>query len=440
MKRILARETIDKVGKKIKLAGWVNNKRDHGKIIFFDLKDRSGTVQVVILGSNKEVFEKAKEAHIGSAIKLEGKVKKRPEKLVNKELFTGEIEIETQKIEILSNIEEELPIDISKKELNLTLESLLRFRNLALKNDKIKAIFFVFQEVLVNYAEFLRKDGFMEIKTPKIISTASESGANVFKIKYFDRDAFLAQSPQFYKQMGVGIFERVFEIGPVFRAEPHFTSRHINEYISLDAEMGFIESFEEIMDELEKIIWQIMEKIGEKCSKELALYDAKVPKRKKIPRIKLGEALKILEKEYGKKTMEFDIDPEGERLISEYAQKKWGSEFIFLTHYPRAKRPFYTMPSKENPEETESFDLIFRGVEIATGGQRIHKYKQLMDSAIEFGVETKNIASYLENFKYGIPPHGGWGMGSERITQKILGLKSVKEAVLYPRDVKRLEP
>ncbi len=440
MKRIIIKETPSKTGKRIKLKGWISTKRDHGKIVFVDLRDRSGIVQLVISESSKEAFGEIKKVRVESAIEVYGIVKKRPERLVNKEILTGEIEIEVESLKILSNVKEDLPIDISQKDLNLTLENLFKFRNLALRNEKLKAIFFVFQEILVSYAQILRRDDFVEIKTPKIISSASEGGANVFKIKYFDRDAFLAQSPQFYKQMGVGIFERVFEIGPVFRAEPHFTSRHINEYISLDAEMGFIDSFEDVMNKLEELIWEIMAKKKEKCAKELVLYEAEIPQKTKIPRLKLKEALEILEKEYNKKTLEIDIDPEGERLICQYVKKKWGSDFVFLTHYPRSIRPFYAMPSQNNPQETESFDLIFRGIEIATGGQRIHDYDQLVRSAIDFGIETEKINPYLENFKFGIPPHGGWGMGSERITQKILGLKSVKEAVLYPRDVKRIVP
>lgn len=349
------------------------------------------------------------------------------------------MEIEADEIKILEKTEGELPIDISESDLNLHLDTLLNYRVLTLRNEKVKAIFYIYSELLRSYAEAMKKDGFVEIKTPKILSNATEGGANFFKIKYFEREAYLAQSPQFYKQAGVGIFERVFEIGTVFRAEPHYTTRHVNEYIGLDAEMGFIENFSEVMDQLEKVIMLMMKSIAKNCAGDLEKYGAQIPKAKKIPRIKLAEALEILEKEYGKKMETMDIDPEGERLISEWAKKEHDSDFVFLTHYPANIRPFYAMPS-EDPQFTESFDLLFRGVEIATGGQRIHNYQKLVASVKKHKLKPEDFEHYLDIFKYGMPPHGGWGLGSERIVQQLLGLKSIKEALLFPRDVKRLTP
>jgi len=439
IKRTLIKETPKKIGAEVKLKGYVGQQRDHGKVIFIDLKDRSGTIQAVVVKDNKTAFDLAKKAKLQTSLEVRGKIKERPQKLTNKKITTGEIEIEVSKIKILS-LAEELPIDISQKSLNLNLETLLEKRNLVLRNEKIKSIFKVAGCVLAGYRQAMIADDFWEIKTPKILSAVTEGGANFFKVDYFDQEAFLAQSPQFYKQMGVGIFERVFEVGPVFRAEPHFTSRHINEYTSLDAEMGFIDDFEEIMDQLELVMGKIMEKIKTDGAEALEKHQAKVPSVKKIPRIKLSEAHKILKDKFNKQIEDTDIDPEGERLICQYAQEKYNSDFIFLTHYPKVFRPMYTMPSEENPEETNSFDLLFRGVEIATGGQRIHHYQQLVASIKEHGFDPANFKNYLEIFKYGMPPHGGWGMGSERITQKVLGLKSVKEATLYPRDVKRLNP
>jgi len=286
----------------------------------------------------------------------------------------------------------------------------------------------------------MREKGFLEIKTPKILSAATEGGANFFKIKYFKREAFLAQSPQFYKQAGVGAFERVFEIGTVFRAEPHFTTRHVNEYTGLDAEMGFIENFSEIMDELQGVMKRIMKDVKEKCFKELAEYESEILVPENFPRIRLTEALEILKKEYGKESEGIDIDPEGERLICEWAKKNHGSDFIFITHYPSSAKPFYTMPSSDDPQFTEGFDLLFNGVEIATGGQRIHSYEQLVANIKKHGLNPEDFKDYLEVFKIGMPAHGGWGLGSERIVQKILGIASIKEAILFPRDVKRLAP
>lgn len=440
MKRIVICETPLLVGKEVRLEGWVNICRDHGKVVFIDLRDRSGYLQLVITGQNKKTFDTAKEIRPEFVVRVEGKVKERPKNLWNEKIETGKIEVEVSDLDIISPTEGELPLDISQPELNLNLQTLLKFRNLSLRNEKIKSIFYLYAQILDSYKESLKKRGFLEIKTPKVVSAATEGGANFFKIKYFDRDAYLAQSPQFYKQMGMGIFERVFEVGPVFRAEPHFTSRHLNEYISLDAEMGFIDSYEDLMDELEKTVWDIMGSIFEKCQKVLDLYGVRVPERVEIPRITLSEAVEILKKEFGKELEDLDIDPEGERLICEFVKKTYGSDFVFLTQYPTAIRPMYTMPSEKDKNLTNSFDLLFRGVEIATGGQRIHNYHQLVESIEKRKMKPEDFKDYLEIFKYGMPSHGGWGMGSERIAQKILGLKSVKEATLYPRDVRRITP
>lgn len=439
MERKLISQTPESVGQTVKLAGWVNVRRDHGKLIFIDLRDRSGMVQMVIIPDKEDVYKAAKDIRSEYIIEVEGLVKTRPGGAKNEKIPTGGVEIEVEKLRVLSKPEGDLPVDISEDDFNLHLDTLLDYRVLTLRNEKVKAIFRVYSEILKAYVDFMKRENFTEIKTPKILSNASEGGANFFKIKYFEREAFLAQSPQFYKQAGVGIFERVFEVGSVFRAEPHFTTRHVNEYIGLDAEMGFIENLEEVMDELEKTMAYIMESVAKNCANELEKYKTEILPVVKIPRIKLIEALDILEKEYGKKMETIDIDAEGERMIGEWAKKNHNSDFIFLTHYPVNIRPFYAMPSQD-PQYTESFDLLYRGLEIATGGQRIHDYHQLMASIKKHKLKPKDFEHYLDIFKYGMPPHGGWGLGSERIVQKILGLKSIKEAILFPRDVKRLTP
>lgn len=439
MNRILIGETPNLVGQTVKLAGWVNVRRDHGKLIFIDLRDRSGLIQMVIIPDKEEAYKTAKNVRSEYVIEVEGLVKQRPGSAANEKIPTGGVEIEVEKLKILSKSEGEVPIDISEENLNLHLDTLLDLRVLTLRNEKIKAIFRVYSELVGAYTLAMKREGFVEIKTPKILSSATEGGANFFKIKYFEKEAYLAQSPQFYKQAGVGIFERVFEVGSVFRAEPHFTTRHVNEYIGLDAEMGFIESFEDVMAELEKAMGSIMRSISQNCRKELQKYNAEIAPVVAIPRIKLTEALDILEKEYGKKMETVDIDTEGEKLIGEWAKKEHGSDFVFLTHYPANIRPFYSMPSPD-PQYTETFDLIYRGVEIASGGQRIHDYGQLAANIKKFKLNPDDFKHYLDIFKYGMPPHGGWGLGSERIVQKILGLKSIKEAILFPRDVKRLTP
>ena len=439
MERTLIAQTPEKIGKQIKLSGWINNRRDHGKLVFIDLRDRTGSIQVVVIPDKDEAYKNAKLVRSEYVVEIEGLVKERPCRAGAECGPTDRVEIEAEKINILAETDGELPVDVSQEDMNLNLETLLNNRSLTLRNRKVNAIFKVYAEELRAYGEALRRGGFTEIKTPKIVNAATEGGANFFKIKYFDREAFLAQSPQFYKQALVGSYERVFEIGPVFRAEPHFTTRHVNEYVSMDAEMGFIDSFEDLMNQLEQTIAFVFEEIGKNCQKELSWYGASVPEIKTIPRIKLTEALDILDKEYGKKSEGIDIDPEGERLICEWAKEKYDSELIFLTHYPSNIRPFYTMPSKD-PQYTESFDLLFRGVEIATGGQRIHNYQKLVENIKKHGLNPDDFKDYLDNFRFAMPPHGGWGMGSERVVQKILGIDNIKETVLFPRDVKRLNP
>lgn len=441
-KRLLISETPQHIGETVKLAGWVHIRRDHGKLIFIELRDRSGLVQVVLLPDHPSVIEAGKDVRSEYVVEIVGKIKERPGKVKQDMRPTDTVEIEAESLVVLSRPIGDLPIDVSQPELGVQLETLLNYRTLSLRNEKVAAIFLVFSELLKSYGDTMRAAGFMEIKTPKILGSATEGGANVFKIKYFDKEAFLAQSPQFYKQAGVSAFERVFEIGTVFRAEPHFTARHVNEYTGFDAEMGFIESVEDVMDALETVMRTMFRHIGSTCDEALKLHNALLPADVAIPRIPLVDALKILKDEYNKETEDEDIDGEGERLICEYAKKTYGSDFVFLTRYPAHIRPFYSMPSAEYPGYTETFDLLFRGVEIASGGQRIHSYELLVENMQKKGLDPKaeGYQAYLDVFRVGIPPHGGFGLGSERIVQKLLGLGSIKEAVLYPRDVKRLTP
>ena len=439
MKRTLISDTPQAVGSSVCIFGWVHNRRDHGKLIFLDIRDRTGIVQVVIIPDRADISAVAKNLRGEFVVILEGVVKLRPGGTESEKANTGSVEIECAKLTVIAKPKGDLPLEVNKKEMDIQLATLLNHRNLTLRNPKVNAIFRLYSVVLEAYANSMRGDGFMEIKTPKILSSATEGGANLFKLKYFNRFAFLAQSPQFYKQAGVGAFERVFEIGTVFRAEPHYTTRHVNEYTSFDAEMGFIENLEDIMKQFEHMIQNVFITVRKRCSGILEEYEQKITAPKIFPRMKLTEALDILKKNYGKELETVDIDPEGERLISEYVKKEYNSDFVFLTHYPTNIRPMYTMPSRD-PHYTESFDVIYRGVEIATGGQRIHDYDKLVASMISHGLNPKDFESYLSIFRNGMPPHGGWGLGSERLVQKMLGLKNVREAILFPRDVKRLEP
>jgi len=443
MKRVLAKLSPKSIGKKIKICGWVDSRRDHGKLIFINIRDRSGILQVIFrLEEDKKLATLVQKLRQEWVICTEGEIKKRPKGTENPEIETGKVEMIAENLKVISRTEKKLPLDLSKKELKAKLSTLLKERALTLRHERNRAIFRVFETVLHSYREIMRKLDFVEVKTPKIIGTASEGGANFFTLDYFGKKAFLAQSPQFYKQICVGTFERVYEIDRAFRKEPHFTTRHLNEYISLDAEMGFIEDFDEIMDELEKVIKFILQSILKKSQKELKMFSPPKPKiPKKIPRIKLGEMRKIIKEKYNYKVPEgTDIDPKGEQLAGKWAKEKKNSDLLFLTHYPKKHRPFYTMPDKENPKETLGFDLLFRGIEIATGSQRIHDSKELVKSVKQWKLDPRDFKFYIDNFKYGMPPHGGWALGCERIVYKILDLSTIKEATLFPRDVKRLVP
>lgn len=426
MDRTLIKDLEENSGKEVLLRGRVQNIRALGNVTFVVLQDYSGTIQCV--------FEAAPEVKTGDAVEIEGLVKE-------EKRAKGGFEIQGKKLEVISKTAE-LPFDLANPKLQLQLNTLLDWRTISLRHPKTQAIFKLYDILLDAYEQVMRKEGFTEVKTPKILEAASEGGANFFKIDYFDKNAYLAQSPQFYKQIMVGVFERVFEIGSTFRAEPHFTTRHVNEYISLDGEMGFIKDFRDITAMLTRVFSEIFEIISDKGKPYLEMWEAKIPEvPKEIPHVKLSEIKKIIKEKYDYQIPEStDIDPEGERLAGQYAKEEFNSDFIFITHYPWSDKPFYTMPSKDNPDETEGFDLLFRGMEIITGSQRINDYDQLLENMKKKGVKPEGMEFYLDVFKFGMPPHGGWGLGSERVIQQILGLPTIKEAILFPRDVKRLRP
>lgn len=427
MERTLIKNIAEKENEKALIQGRVFNVRNLGNLVFLIVQDYTGTIQTV--------FDKEVSIKIGDSVSLKGLVKK-------DERAKGGYEVKGEELEIVSNIIEDLPFDLAKNDLNLNLVTLLDNRTLSLRHPRVQAIFKLYDILLKSYESVMRENDFIEIKTPKILGTATEGGANFFKVKYFEKEATLAQSPQLYKQIMVGVFERVFEIGSVFRAEPHFTTRHVNEYIGLDAEMGFIKDYTDITKELNAVIkkmFEIIEKEGEEYLKE---YDVKIPKvPEKIPCVKLCELKQIIKDDYGYEIPEnTDIDAKGEELAGKYAKDTFDSDFLFVTHYPASDRPFYTMPNPENQEETLGFDLLFKGLEIATGGQRIHKYDELIANMKKKKIKPDGLEFYLDTFKYAIPPHGGWGMGSERIIKQLLNLENIKEAILFPRDVKRITP
>ena len=411
------------------LRGWIYKIIDLSSVVFIKLRDKSGIVQLV---TDKDQIE---------GLKLENAVEVVGKKSEN-EKAPGGIEIIVDKIKILGKTYyDKLPFEINSFKNKAALETQLDHRTIALRRPEIRAIFKVQNEIEQAFRDYLRSKNFEQIHTAKIIDSSTEGGSEMFTVNYFDRRSFLAQSPQFYKQMMVGAgFERVYEIGHAYRAELHNTWRHLNEYVSLDVEMGFIKDEFELMDLEEGFLDYLFKHLNRVCKKELEIYKVKLPDEVKIPRITLDEAHKILLEKYNKKSPLGNIDAKGEELICDYVKKEYGTEFVFLTKYPVTKRPMYTMPDDKDKTLTKSFDLIYDGLEITTGGQRIHDYQMLKENIIKFGLNPEDFDFYLETFKYGMPPHGGFAIGLERLTMKILKLSNIREAALIPRDMKRLTP
>ena len=427
MKRIMINYLNKYIEEKVIVKGWVHKIRKLKEFSFVILRDRSGLVQCVI---SNDFLNNVK---LETVVEIGGKVVEGKNKLNN-------FEIQVNNLRVLSEVNEDIPIEINGEELGINLDTMLNNRVLSLRHKRVNSIFKVENIIVDGFREFLNKEEFTEIYTPKIVSEGAEGGTEIFKVKYFENEAFLAQSPQFYKQMMVAAgFERVFEVGHVYRAEEHNTNRHLNEYVSLDFEMGFVEDENDIMDLEENLLKYVFNKLSYEGKEYIKLFECTIPNiENSIPRMKLSDAISILKSKYGRTDLEGDLDPEGEKQISKYVKEKYNSDFVFLTHYPRKKRPMYTMPLGE--EETHSFDLIFRGMEITTGGLRIHDFNMLLKNFLYKGLNPKEYNSYINIFKYGVPPHGGLAIGLERITSQLLGLNNVREASLIPRDRTRLIP
>lgn len=429
LERTFVSELKDSKDEVVLLRGWVYKIIDLSQVVFVKLRDKSGIVQLV---TTKEQIE---------GLKLENAIEVRGKKSEN-EKAPGGIEIIVDEIKILGKTYyDKLPFEINSFKNKAALETQLDHRTIALRRPEIRAIFKVQNEIEQAFRDYLRSKNFEQIHTAKIIDSSTEGGSEMFTVNYFDRRSFLAQSPQFYKQMMVGAgFERVYEIGHAYRAELHNTWRHLNEYVSLDVEMGFIKDEFELMDLEEGFLDYLFKYLNKVCKKELEMYNIELPDEVKIPRITLDEAHQILLEKYNKKSPIGNIDAKGEELICDYVKKEYGTEFVFLTKYPVSKRPMYTMPDDKDANLTKSFDLIYDGLEITTGGQRIHDYEMLKENIIKFGLNPDDFSFYLDTFKYGMPPHGGFAIGLERLTMKILKLSNIREAALVPRDMKRLTP
>lgn len=429
---VSAEESADSEEAKVctAVAGAVHRIRNMGDFVFVILRKRDGIIQVVCDAGMPWVKELKEEA----AVRVEGW-------LTKENRAPNGMELKAAVIEILSSPECSMPFSVAKRKMSTSLEVRLNKRAASLRNLRERAVFRLQDGIVRGFRGYLSRQGFAEIHTPKLGARSAEGGANLFKLSYFHQPAVLAQSPQFYKQIMAGVMERVMEVGPVFRAEKHNTRRHLNEYTGLDFEMAYINDFTELMEMETGFIQYTLQLLRKEYPEELNLLGVVLPEAESIPSVRFDEAKKMAAEAYGRQIRTpYDLEPEEEQLIGTYCKEKWNADFVFITHYPSRKRPFYAKDDPEDGRYTLSFDLLCRGVEVTTGGQRIHQYSSLLEKMEKRGMSTEGMEGYLEAFQYGMPPHGGLGIGLERLTMQLLGLDNVREACLFPRDVRRLMP
>ncbi len=431
-------EISEIIGKEIrgnvKINGFIHTIRHMGEVAFVVLRKREGLVQCVFEEGVTDFS--LKDLKEGMTVEAEGV-------LYEEERAPQGFEVRLTKIKVLTSPKDGamLPLPISKWKMKTSLETKLNYRPISLRNIRERAIFKLQEGIVRGFRDFLYSQGFTEIRTPKIVAGNAEGGANVFKLEYFGSKAFLAQSPQFYKQTMVGVFDRVFEAAPVFRAEKHNTTRHLNEYTSLDFEMGYIDGFEDIMAMETEMLRHVFALLTKEYAKELKLLEVTIPEMDQIPAVRFDQAKVLVSEKYNRKIKNpYDLEPEEEVLIGKYFKEEFGRDFVFVTHYPSKKRPFYAMDDPADPKFTLSFDLLFKGMEITTGGQRIHDYEAQVAKMMARGMNPEEFTNFLMIHKHGMPPHGGLGIGLERLTMKLLDEQNVRETTLFPRDVSRLEP
>jgi nondiscriminating aspartyl-tRNA synthetase len=433
--RIRSTEISAHIGERVVLQGWLHAVRRLGGVTFVVLRDGWGTAQAVVetAGQLAPIVDGAIQPE--SVIRLSGVVVAAP-------AAPGGVELQQPELEIITPVTEPLPVLIGKKEVKASLTTQLDHAVVVNRHPARRAAFRLAAGVMAAFRAHLNRGGFTEIQTPKLVASATESGANVFAVDYFGQKAFLAQSPQFYKQIMVGVFERVYEVAPVFRAEPHDTTRHINEYVSLDVELGFIENHFTVMGVLRGVLAHIFASLEEEYPGELALAGAALPVvPATIPHLHFAEAQELILRLHGVDVRgEPDLSPQDERWLGEWAQREHGSDFLFVTGYPMAKRPFYTHADPARSGYSNSFDLLFRGTELVTGGQRLHRYADYQAALAERGLPEAPFATYLETFRYGMPPHGGFAIGAERLLMQLIGAPNLRLTTLFPRDLNRLTP
>lgn len=409
--------------------GAVHTLRDMGGLVFLTLRLARGAVQCVCAPETmpEGLCEEC-------CVKLSGTVREEPR-------APGGVELAVDTVTVLSRPAAPMPVSVGKRKLELNLDTELALRPAVLRHPRERAVFKVREGLVRAFREYLTGEGFTEVHTPKIVHAGAEGGSNIFRLDYFGKKAYLAQSPQFYKQTMVGVYERVFEVGPVFRAEKHATPRHLNEYTGLDFEMGYIDSFYDVMEVETGYLRRAMELLAGEYAAELELLGVELPDASHIPCLRFDEAKRLAAEKYGYPIRDpYDLEPEEEARIGRYVREEFGSDFVFVTHYPSKKRPFYAMDDPDDPKYTLSFDLLFRGMEVTTGGQRVHDYAAQVAKMEARGMEPAEFASYLMIHKCGMPPHGGLGIGLERLTMKLCGLENVRYASLFPRDRSRLAP
>jgi nondiscriminating aspartyl-tRNA synthetase len=428
------------IGEEVIIAGWVDVRRDQGKMIFLDFRDMTGRVQGVILPSYLEALEVGKTLRNEFVVKVKGKVNERPERNKKADILNGELELEIISLEILAEAAP-LPFDLSLSGYNLELTTELDNRSLALRQPKIQAIFKIEETVIDSFREFMKINNFFEFQAPSMVPATAEGGAEVFQIDYFGKKAFLSQSPQLYKQIVMSAFERCFSVNKVFRAEPSSTTRHLTEIVSLDAEMAFIDSWLDVRDMAENTVKHILKQVEVKNAEHIKLLNVELPVMiDKTPTLSLREVQQRIFEVYGRDVRgEKDTNAQDEREICEIIKKETNSDFVFIYGYPTKKKPFYVYPSKDEPEYNEGMDLICRGVEWLSGGRRINDYDQLNEHIKIWGMDPAKVKMFLEAFKYGVPPEGGFAFGAERITMQLLGLKNIREACMFPRDMNRID-
>ncbi|HMO56594.1 MAG TPA: aspartate--tRNA(Asn) ligase [Roseiflexaceae bacterium] len=433
MERIWTTQLGSYAGQRVRMAGWLHRLRTLSHVSFLILRDGQGTAQVVL--DDPLLAAQMAELPAETVLEIKGLAVAEPQ-------APGGVEVHDPVIRVIAEAAEPPPFDLYRPTLKAQLPTILDNAPLALRHPRQRALFRLAAASMAGFRATLQAQDFTEIQTPKLVASATEGGANVFTVDYFGRSAYLAQSPQFYKQIMVGIFERVFEVGPVFRAEPHDTPRHLNEYVSLDVEIGFIDDHTTVMALLEQVLAGMLQAIREQAADALALLHPRLPDSTiPFPRIHFRDALEMISTAIGEDVRgEPDLAPAHERWLGEWARAQYGSDFLFVWGYPLAKRPFYTHPDPQRPGYSNGFDLLFRGLELVTGGQRLHRYDDYMAVLAARNLDPAPFREYLQAFRHGMPPHGGFAIGLERWVARLIEAPNIRETTLFPRDMQRLTP